>query len=189
MSLQDNVKYIKDEISTEEKFFESFFKLEKLWKNYKVAIISIASVVLIAAIGINVNTYLQTQNKIKANQAFNTFTANPQDTKAGATLKEINPQLFVIADYMVNKKDATNIQFLDNIAKYNNAVNNNDIESINKTILQSDFLLKEYAIFQKALMQTLNNNYKDAKETIKLIPDNSPISQLSNKLKHYLLTK
>ena len=63
------------------------------------------------------------------------------------------------------------------------------LETINKTILGSTFLLKEYAIFQKALMQTLDNKYTDAKETLKMIPDNSAVSQLSNKLKHHLLTK
>jgi hypothetical protein len=56
-------------------------------------------------------------------------------------------------------------------------------------LLKSDFLLKEYAIFQKALQQALNLKYKDAKETLKLVPKSSSISQLVNKLNHYLLTK
>ena len=56
-------------------------------------------------------------------------------------------------------------------------------------MLNPNFLLKHYAIFQKALIQTINKNYTDAKETLRLIPDSSPVSQVANRLKHFLLTK
>ena len=48
MNLKENVDLIKDEISTEEKFFESFFKVEKFWKKYKVAIIGISVVTIVS---------------------------------------------------------------------------------------------------------------------------------------------
>ena len=41
MSLKENVSYIKDEISTEEQFFENFFKIEKFYKKYKKIILVI----------------------------------------------------------------------------------------------------------------------------------------------------
>jgi len=190
MSLKEKVDFLKEEISTEEKFFEGFFKLEKIWKKYKVAIIGVVSISIVAFAGLNIKAYLETQNKIKANIAFNTLLDDPQNIGAKKVLKDLNPQLLTIALYLKNKENKlANIQFLDKISEFNAAIEKNDLDSINKIILNSKFLLKEYALFQKALIQTLNENYVDAKETLALIPANSAVSQLSNKLKHYLLTK
>lgn len=193
MSLKENVGFIKDEISTEEKFFEGFFKLEKVWARYKIAIISVGAVILLSFIGLNVNEYLETKTKIEANQAFNTLLKNPKDTNAINTLKNTNPVLLEAITYISNQQDGkqtkTNVQFLKELSEYNIATTKNNLDEINKLTLNSQFLLKEYAMFQKALIQTSNNNFKDAKETLKLIPDNSPVNQLANMLQHYLLTK
>ncbi len=189
MSLKEKVNFFKEEMSTEEKFFEGFFKLEKLWGKYKVLIIAGVVVVALAFIWVTANDYLKTQNKIKSNIAFNTLLENPTDPQAIATLKSINIELFEISQYLINRDSKINIEYLDTIANFNLAVKNNDIEAINKITLDSKFLLKDYAIFQKALMQALNKNYTQAKETLKLIPISSEVSKLSNKLSHYLLTK
>lgn len=190
MSIKENLDYIKEEMSTEEKFFESFFKLEKVWKKYKIVIIGGAALVILGFGGTNINEYLQTQTKIKANIAFNTLLENPQDASAAAVLKDANPKLFAILNHLTSKKNiVTNVQFIDEISAFNQALNKNDIDKLNKTLLGSRFLLKEYAMFQKALMQTLNKQYTDAKETLKLIPATSTTAQLANKLNHYLLTK
>ena len=58
---------LKEEISTEEKFFEGFFKLEKLWTKYKIAIVGGATLIIVAFAGTSINNYIQTENKIKAN--------------------------------------------------------------------------------------------------------------------------
>jgi hypothetical protein len=55
--------------------------------------------------------------------------------------------------------------------------------------MQKDFLLKEFALFNKALIFANNKKYVDAKETLKLIPQNSQVNNLVVLLNHYLLTK
>jgi hypothetical protein len=189
MSLKENINFIKDEISTEERFFEGFFKLEKIWKKYKVAIISVAIISIAGFVGINIKNYLDIQNKIQANKAYNALLENKDDKKALEILKKSNPNLLEIAKYMQNKDLNINIEFLKEISIYNHAVDNGNLDEINKIILNQKFLIKEYAIFQKALIQALNSNYKDAKETLKLIPDSSSVSKLADQLKHFLLTK
>jgi len=189
MSLKEKVDYFKEEISTEEKFFEGFFKLEKIWKKYKIVLISGISIVVLAFVGTTINNYLNTQAKIKANTAFNTLLKNPTDTKAIATLKNTNLELFKISQYLINKDTKIDIEYLNSIANFNIAVENNNINDIDKVTLDSKFLLKDYAIFQKALMQALNKDYSQAKETLKLIKIGSAVSKLSDKLSHYLLTK
>ena len=55
--------------------------------------------------------------------------------------------------------------------------------------MQNNFLLKEFAIFNKALILAQDGKYKEAKIALNLIPSTSKASELSNILKHYLLTK
>ncbi len=51
------------------------------------------------------------------------------------------------------------------------------------------FLLKEFAIFNKALLLANEGKFKDAKTALNLIPQSSKAYELSSLLKHYLLTK
>jgi hypothetical protein len=188
MNIKENLDFLKDEISTEEKFFEGFFKLERVWKRYKVIIIGVSVVAIGLFAGININSYIQLQNKIKTNEAFNILLKDSKNEKAKEILKD-NPKLLNIANYLNKEKKTKNIQYLSDILAFNQSIEDGNLDKLNNILLKSDFLLKEYAIFQKALQQALNLKYKDAKETLKLVPKSSSISQLVNKLNHYLLTK
>jgi len=193
MSLKENVEFIKDEISTEEKFFEGFFKLEKVWKKYKVVIVSSSIVVIALFAGTAINNYLNIQKNIKDNIAYDRLLEIPNDKNAISVLKESNPKLLAIANYINNvnnnKNIVANIEFLEQISKFNKAIQLKNLKNIDKISLDSSFLLKEYALFQKALSQTIDKKYKKAKRTLDLIPTNSAVSQLSNQLRHHLLTK
>jgi len=191
MSLKENVDYIKQEISTEEQFFESFFKVEKIYKKYKLLIIGTVIAALVYFIGSAINDYIKEQNTIAANNAFNILIKNPKDKNALSVLEEKNKQLLEIVMYK-NSKEFTlknNVIFLDKIATFNQAIKNNDVKALNTLILDTKFVLRDYAIFNKALIQVNNKEYKKAKVTLNTIKDNSQVTTLSNLLKHYLLTK
>jgi len=191
MSLKENVDYIKEEISNEEKFFESFFKVEKFYKKYKFIIIALVVLVLGYFITTNILSYVKEQNAIAANKAYNTLLQDPTNKEAIEILKEKNKTLFNIAMYKINKDNTADVDviYLDNIAKFNKAVANNDIEQLNKLILDPTFVLKDYALFNKALILSNNKEYKKAKETLKNIDKNSQVNTLADLLRHYLLTK
>ena len=55
MSVKEHVEFLKEEISTEERFFEGFFKLEKVWEKYKLVIIGGATLTIAGFIGVNIN--------------------------------------------------------------------------------------------------------------------------------------
>lgn len=55
--------------------------------------------------------------------------------------------------------------------------------------MQKEFLLKEFAIFNKALIEAKNGKYEEAKNTLKLVPTQSSAYELVKILNHYLLTK
>ena len=64
-----------------------------------------------------------------------------------------------------------------------------NLEELNTLSMQNDFLLKEFAIFNKALLLSNDGKYEEAKEALKQIPQTSKASEFANLLNHYLLTK
>lgn len=193
MSLKENVNYVKDELSSEEKFLEGFVKVERFYKKYKLIIIAAVIIVIGGTIGYYVTQSMQASNKLEANIAFNKVLENPKDAQALATLKEKNEQLFQVAQYIQASKDGkladVQVKYLKDLVAYQKALESNDLTKLNSISMQSDFLLKEFAIFNRALIQANEGKYEDAKATLKLIPANSKAADLVNVLNHYLVTK
>jgi predicted negative regulator of RcsB-dependent stress response len=191
MSLKENVDFIKKEINTEEEFLVGFVKLERLYKKYKFLIILIVVLSIGGFIGIKINDYFNQQANIKANIAYDKLLKNPKDTKALAILKDTNIKLYNIIVFLNSNKETTNINslFFKDLSEYIVALNNSDIIKLNSLTLNQNFILKEYAILNKAFLETKNKEYNKAKRTLKGISINSPVSKLANSLKHYLVTK
>jgi len=191
MSLKENVDFIKQEISSEEKFFENFFKLEKFWKKYKLIIIISLVAIFGYFIGNSVLKYINEQNAINANIAYNKLLSNPNDKQSIDILKEKNKVLLDLALYKIAKDNTlkNDILYLKQISLFNLAIKNNDIKALDTLILDSNFVLRDYAIFNKALILSSQKSYTKAKSALELIPEDSNIKSLSNMLKHYLLTK
>ncbi len=193
MSLKDNVNYIKEELNTEEKFLESFVKVERFYKKNRLIIIIALIIIIGGAIAYFTTKSIQTQNKLEANIAFNKVIENPKDAQALATLKEKNEQLFQVAQYIQASKEnkLANIQvkYLKELSLYQAALEKNDINKLSTISMQNDFLLKEFAIFNKALILTQEGKFEDAKATLKLIPSNSQVFELVKALNHYLVAK
>ncbi len=51
MSLKDNVDYVKEELNSEEKFLESFVKVERFYNKNKIIIITVIVVLIALVIG------------------------------------------------------------------------------------------------------------------------------------------
>ena len=189
MSLKDNIDYVKKEISTEESFMESFFKIEKLYKKYKSTLIIILSVAIVGTIGYYISNYINLQNKIAANTAFNQLLANPNDKEASAVLQEKNPKLYEITLFMKNTSASNEVEFLKELSLYSQAIKEEDVAKLTSVTQNQNFLLKDFALFNKALILVQKQQYKEAKETVKQIPESSNLNVLVQMLEHYLLTK
>ena len=173
MSIKENIDYIKDEINTEEKFLEGFVKFERFWKKYKISIIGVVAVILISVVGIMTKDYMDNVTKQKANEAFNMILKNPSDSNALSILKDTNLDLHNIALFLKAKKEGKSIEInlplLKELSQYSIAMKNSDIEKLNSVTLKSDFVLKEYALFNKALLQAKEGDFIASKETLKLL--------------------
>lgn len=192
MSIKENVDFVKDELNSEEKFIESFVKVERFYKKYKTLIFALLGIIIVAVIGITVKSVMNENAKLEANLAFDKLLSNPADEKALETLKEKNKNLYGAALFLSSddsKIEEINTPFLKELAKYEIALKNKNIDELNNLSMQNDFLLKEFAIFNKALLLTNEGKYTEAKTALTLIPNTSKAYELSNLLNHYLLTK
>ncbi len=193
MSLKDNVDYVRKEITSEEKFLESTVKAERFFKKYKTLVITAVVLVVVGLIAVGTTNYLKEENKKVVNIAFNKILKNVNDKDALEVLKGKSSKLYQMALYLKAKQDKKNIsvdlKFLKELATYKNAINKKDLNALNNVSMQNDFLLKEFAIFNKALIQAQNGDYKESRTTLKLIPNTSSVNDLVKILKHYLLTK
>ena len=192
MSLKENVDFVKEELNSEEKFLESFVKLERFFKKYKLLIISAIVIVVVAIIAINVTSYLKEQNKIKANIVFQELLKNHNDEKALATLKGLNTRLYEIVLFNKNSSEnefIINTKFFKELLEYEKAIKEQNIEKLNDVSMEKNFLLKEFAIFNRALILAQNGKFQEAKDALKMIPETSQVKDLVALLNHYLITK
>ncbi|MBI3873619.1 MAG: hypothetical protein HY307_01145 [Arcobacter sp.] len=191
MSLKENMSSIKEEISTQEQFFESFFKIEKLYKKYKLYIIGLAVALVSGLIIMTIVNFVNEKNLQTSNNAYNKVLANNNDKDSLNELKSTNEKLYNIALFQISKDKTTasNVEYLQDIALYNEAVKKGDIAALDTMILKQDFLLKDFAIISKTLILIDKKDYKKAKVTIAKIDAKSRVLPLSDMLQHFLLTK
>lgn len=193
MSIKENVDYIKEELSSQEKFLENFVKGERFYKKYKTLIFAFIAIAILGGIGLVIKNNIDESNKLKANIAFNKVLENSTDTQALEELKNTNEKLYEVALFLQAKKENKavdiNIPLLKELSKYQVALANKNVDELTNLSMQNDFLLKEFAIFNKALLLSNEGKYDDAKATLKLIPQTSKAFELANLLNHYLLTK
>ena len=193
MSIKENVDYVKEELNSQEKFLESFVKGERFYKKYRTLIFASIAIIVIGAIGLVIKKNVDESNKLEANLAFNKVLQNSNDKEALELLKNKNEKLYEVALFLQgrneNKAVDINIPVLKELAEYQVALSNKNVDELSNLSMQGDFLLKEFALFNKALLLSNEGKYEDAKTVLKLIPQTSKAFELANLLNHYLLTK
>ncbi len=193
MSMKENVDYIKQELSTEEKFFESTVKLERFWKKFKYLIIAVVVIIVAAVVGINYKSSVDAQNKIAANEALNLFIKDFKNEKVLNDLQALDKNLYEVALYLKaskeNKVATVNVPYLKELMLYNDALSKKDEVVLNDLTMNNNFLLKEFAFFNKALLLTKDGKYEEAKSVLKLIPESSQANQLAQLLLHHIEAK
>lgn len=179
-------------MSSEEKFIENFVKGERFFKKYKTLIIAVVVILIIGLIGFTVKKSMDNSNKHDANIALSQFLENG-DEKALETLKNKNEKLYEVALFLQAKKDnkipSIELPLLKELVKFQTATASNNIEELNSLSMQNDFLLKEFALFNKALILVNQGKYEEAKKELSQISQTSKAYELATLLNHYLLTK
>ena len=192
MSIKDDVNYIKNELSSEEKFLESFVKTERFFKKYKKLIFGLIILAIVGSIAFLVKTKLDEKNLYEANIALSNFLENGNQNSLNQ-LKEKNRDLYEIALYLDAKNEFKNadinLKYLKELLDFQVALLNSNQSDLDAVSKKADFLLKDYAIFNQALILVNNQKYAEAREILGKISQDSRAFELATLLKHYLVTK
>ena len=192
MSIKDDVNYIKNELSSEEKFLESFVKTERFFKKYKKLIFGLIILAIVGSVVFLVKTKLDEKNLYEANIALSNFLENGNQNSLNQ-LKEKNRDLYEIALYLDAKNEFKNadinLKYLKELLDFQVALLNSNQSEVDLVSKKADFLLKDYAIFNQALILVNNQKYAEAREILGKISQDSRAFELATLLKHYLVTK
>ena len=186
MSIQDDVNYVKKELSGDEKVLESAFKLESLYKKYKFQLWGVIVVLILFFGGQAVMSALHEAKLVKANEAFLTLQSNSDDANALKVLQENNPALLELYTYAqaVKKED---IKALESLTSSSNSVIA-DASGYTAGVLKKkpvdSKLYKEMALFEEAYLSILAGDVKTAQNKLELIDERSSLSVIKEFLKH-----
>ena len=112
MSTKDNIDYIKKELTSQEKLLQGLFHFEKFYKKkQKTIIISIAVALMLIGIYF-IKIYIDKNNNIKANIAFNNLINNKYSKNDEDNLKKYNIDLYNIYRFkkVINSKKYTKMK-------------------------------------------------------------------------------
>lgn len=192
MSIKDDVNYIKNELNSEEKFLESFVKTERFFKKYKRLIFGLIIVAVVGSISFFAKSKIDESNLYDANIALNSF-LEKGDNSTLEELKEKNKKLYEVALYLEAKnelKDANiNLKYLKELLEFQVAMANSNQTELDVVSKKADFLLKDYAIFNQALILVESQKYEEARELLSKISEDTRAFELATLLKHHLVTK
>jgi hypothetical protein len=200
MSFKENINFIKEQIITNDTFMEKFIQIEKFYIKNKKILMLIILILTVTITSLLINNYINNNNIEKSNTLFNKFLNDNNNKTILSELKNKSYPLYQIAKYIKlkdnNSKDnslqdnsSVDIKFLNEILDYKKAIKEQNIKELTKLSLNSDFLLKDLLIFNKALILAKNKQYYKSQSTLKLISSQSQVNEFKLLLKHYLINK
>ncbi len=189
MSLKDEINYVKEELTSDEKLLESAFRLERIYKKHKVKIWAVVALLVIGFGGKALWGAYRDYQLSKANDAYLTLQKHPDDKAAQETLKSANPRLWAL--YL-----------------YARAVKSGDAKALDAIPVGDDALLKDLITYHRAVLgsrpgdsryyadlsrvekayEALKAGHKDeARQLLSAIAENSPLAPIARLLRHATL--
>lgn len=186
MSIKDDVKYVKKELSGDEKILESAFKVEELYKKYKYIIWGVIAAIILLFAGSAAMDAMKQAELDDANNAFLTLQTKADDAQALETLKQKNPALFELYTFSQAAK-TQDAKVLSILAGSKNSIIADSSKYTAATIEKKPVdskLYKEMALLEEAYISIKAGDMKNAKAKLELIDERSPLSMLARLLEH-----
>jgi len=195
LSLKENVEMVKEELNSEEKFFENAVITERFVKKYKTMLIS-GVVVLVLGVAANAVYDAKVRTNIEnANIALSSLEKDANNQDAQRELKALNPDLFDAwqLSRALKNSDAKALASLNaskaiavsDIAAYQSAVINKDMKALETYSMKPQAIYKELALFELAVLLIQDNRVDEAHDKLRAIPKESPLYRYSQPLLHY----
>ena len=189
MGLTENIKAVKEEISTEEQFLEGMIKSERFLKRNKKYIIAIGVLLLAGAGGYAINDVMVKDRLKASNEAYQVLLKDANNTTALETLKQKNPKLYGM--FLFEKALQTgNIDALKTVAESKDNPILADVAAYQLAQLDANATPKGELLSGLVLLQEGYNLLKEKKvEEARLkfaqIEANSPLKHVAKNLEHY----
>ena len=195
MSLKENIDMVKDELNSEEKFFEKAVMTERFVKKYKKVMIgSVVAVVLLVAANI-VYDANKSANIEEANVALLELNKDPSSVEAKAKLESLSKELYDVWSYSqaIANKDIKALEELkssktlvvSDLAKYELASANADQDGLSKYSMKQNAIYKDLALVQNAILFIDKNEIQKAHQELRKIPQDSSLNKVALALLHY----
>ncbi|BAF70282.1 tetratricopeptide repeat protein [Nitratiruptor sp. SB155-2] len=194
MGTKENIDFIKQELSNEEKLLESVIRLEKWYKKYSKVIISSVVLALLAGVGYSLYEWKKQGDLEESNIAYLKLLNNPKDSSSLQILQNKNPKLYMLYLYQkgVSSNSVKDLEavknggdtILSDLASYHIAVIKKDQKALQE-YANKDTILQEYAILDRGYTLLAQNNIKGAHAVLDDIKQNSQAYLYAKMLKHY----
>jgi hypothetical protein len=187
LSIQETINEAKKELNNDEQMLASAFKLEKFYKKHKIKIFSVVALAALYFGGTAVMNTIAEQKLLTANDAYLTLKNDPKNERALTELKTNNPKLFELYSYQeaLKTKDTATLKTLS-------SSNNEfiaDLSAYHLAILEGkpaeSELQGDIAHVNNAYLLIQDGKVTLAKEELELIPEESPVYNISKMIKHY----
>jgi hypothetical protein len=195
LSLKNDIDMVKDELSSEEKFFEKAVVTEKFVKKYKNAIIGLV-VVIVVGVAANIIYTMKEESRIsEANTHLAQLMQNGENSEAAQKLATLSPALYDAWRYSqaVVAKDVKVLQELEkspvlvvnDLASYELAQNSSKSEALDAYASKEGSIYSDLAKVQSAVILLQDAKTKQAREKLSSIREESPLYKVARTLMHY----
>ena len=195
MSIKNEIDMVKEELTSEEKFFEKSVMTERFVKKYKNMLIAGVFGVIVLVGGNVAYEANKESTAVAANSALNKLTLNPDDGATLAQLQSLSPALYdvylysqAIADKDMKSLDTlkdSKVSPLSDLVKYELAQSNKNVSELTTYAMQQDAIYKDLAQVQAAIILMNEAKTDKAHSKLQTISDASPLSKVAKALLHY----
>jgi hypothetical protein len=195
LSLKENLELVKDELNSEEKFFEKAVVTERFVKKYKKPLIGVVVAIVLVVVG-NLAYNASEQNRIEsANETLATLQKNPKDELALARLESLSPALHDVWLYSqaivdenaaeLEKLKSSKALIVNDTSRYEAAEFKEDLAALEAYSEKQNAIYKDLAVVMSAILLMQEGKIETAHNKLAMIGANSPLAQVASALMHY----
>jgi len=189
LGLQENIKAVKDEISTEEQFLEGMIKSERFFNRNKKYIIAALVLLVVAAGGYAIKDVMAEARLKASNVAYQALLNDANNTAARETLQAKNPKLYTmyLFETALAKGDVDALKsvslskedpILADLATY-------QLSQLDENATAKGELLSGLVMLQEGYELLKEKKVEEARLKFAQIDANSPLKQIAKNLEHY----
>ena len=195
MSLKNDINMVREELNSEEKFFEKAVITEKFVKKYKNLMIG-SLVVVVAVVTANIAYDINKKSNMDAaNNLLLELQADANNTQALQELKKVSPSLYdvwLFSKAIVDQDLATlkelkssKTLLIGDLSEYEVAQNSKDLGSLESYGSKQNAIYKELAQIQAAVILMNEGKVDLAHQKLATIGEQSSLNKVAKALLHY----